>query len=295
LAVLLDDVMILAKVAGKKTAGVLGDDLALNAEQLVGLRAEREIPVVLAVAKGSAVNKMILVPAALAISALAHWAVSPLLMVGGAYLCFEGVEKVAHSLFPPLTKTAQSGAVPAVNFVEFERKKIKGAVRTDFILSGEIVVISLGTVADRTLGIQALVLTMIAAVMTVGVYGFVIAIIKLDDVGLYLSKHPSVWAQRIGVGLLHFAPYLMKGLSFTGTVAMFLVGGGILSHGIPGCDGLVSRFASLAFATPVVGPFLRLAIPSAFNAVTGILAGTLAHLFFSAIQRIRVRLAPSPH
>jgi len=228
IASVLDDVAVLTQAAAKKTAGVLGDDLALNAQQVAGVRAERELPVVWAVAKGSFVNKLILVPAALAISALEPWLVTPLLMVGGAFLCYEGFEKLVHR-----GKPARAPFDPAVDPVDIEKDKIKGAIRTDFILSAEIVVISLGTVADANFTTQVAVLSGIAILMTVGVYGLVAGIVKLDDAGLYLSSRKDKFSRALGSGLLRLAPWLMKGLSVAGTAAMFLVGGGILVHGIP--------------------------------------------------------------
>jgi len=250
----LDDVAILTKVATKKTAGVLGDDLALNAQQVTGVKAARELPVVFAVARGSLVNKAILVPAALAVSAVAPWAVSPLLMLGGLFLCFEGFEKVAHKL---LHSEAESDAheeelqkaLVADELVKLERRKIKGAIRTDFILSAEIVVIALGTVADRPFGTRLLVLCAIALLMTVGVYGLVAAIVKLDDAGLYLSAREGAGAitglaHRLGAAILFAAPWLMRLLSIAGTAAMFLVGGGILAHGIPPLHDWVDSLAT---------------------------------------------------
>src|SRR5689334_6830760 len=237
IATLLDDVVVMTKLATKKTAGVLGDDLALNANQVAGVTADRELPVVWAVAKGSARNKLILVPAALALSALAPWAVLPVLMLGGTFLCFEGFEKVAHKLLHSKEEDdahhkaeLEAIADPQVDIVAFEKDKIRGAVRTDLILSGEIIVISLGTVADETIAKQAMVLAAISAIMTVGVYGIVAGIVKLDDLGVSLAKRKST--EGLGRAILRGAPWLMKGLSVAGTVAMFLVGGGILVHGI---------------------------------------------------------------
>src|SRR6185503_1483925 len=239
IATVLDDVAILTKVAAKKTAGVVGDDLALNANQVAGVKAERELPVVWAVAKGSFLNKLILVPSALAISALAPWAIIPLLMIGGAFLCYEGFEKLAHRLLHGKAEEdahhkdlVQALSDPAVDLVAFEKEKIKGAIRTDFILSAEIVVITLGTVAEAAFMTQVVVLSGIAILMTIGVYGLVAGIVKLDDAGLYLSKRAGA-ARAFGDFILALAPWLMKGLSVAGTAAMFLVGGGILVHGIP--------------------------------------------------------------
>ena len=253
IATVLDDVAILTKVAAKKTAGVLGDDLALNAEQVSGVKADRELPVVWAVAKGSAVNKLILVPSALAISTVAPWAVTPLLMLGGGFLCYEGFEKLAHRFLhskaeeeahhAELVKALQD---PAVDLVAFEKEKIRGAVRTDFVLSAEIIVITLGTVAASPFLTQLSVLAGIAVLMTIGVYGLVAGIVKLDDFGLYLSHFSSSLPRKIGTILVNAAPYLMKFLAIAGTAAMFLVGGGILAHGIPGLGEAIQDWAGAA-------------------------------------------------
>ena len=244
IAAVLDDVAVMTKVAAKKTAGVLGDDLALNAQQVHGVNAERELPVVWAVAKGSMVNKAILVPAALLISTLAAWLIKPLLMLGGAFLCFEGVEKLLHKWLHrkevEADRAATVGALqnPAIDMVAFERDKIRGAIRTDFILSAEIIVISLGTVAAASFGVKVGVLVGIALLMTVGVYGLVAGIVKLDDVGLHFAGRAGEggvarFQRGFGRLLLGAAPWLMKTLSVVGTAAMFLVGGGILVHGLP--------------------------------------------------------------
>lgn len=250
IATVLDDVSVMTKVAAKKTAGVLGDDLALNAQQVTGVRAEREIPVVWAVAKGSFLNKLILVPAALLISAFIPWAVTPLLMVGGAFLCFEGFEKLAHKFLHSKeqdqaehTALVEAVADPAVDLVAFEQSKIKGAIRTDFILSAEIIAITLGTVADAPLTQQIIVLSGIAIVMTIGVYGLVAGIVKLDDLGLWLTRKTSVAAKALGNGILRAAPYMMKSLSVIGTAAMFLVGGGILVHGVAPLHHAIEAFS----------------------------------------------------
>ncbi|MCE5982539.1 DUF808 domain-containing protein [Pseudomonas sp. LF19] len=251
IATVLDDVSVMTKVAAKKTAGVLGDDLALNAQQVTGVRAEREIPVVWAVAKGSFLNKLILVPAALLISAFIPWAVTPLLMVGGAFLCFEGFEKLAHKfLHSKAEDQAEHAALveavadPAVDLVAFEQGKIKGAVRTDFILSAEIIAITLGAVAHAPLTQQIIVLSGIAIVMTIGVYGLVAGIVKLDDLGLWLTQKASSAAKAIGNGILRAAPYMMKSLSVIGTAAMFLVGGGILVHGVAPLHHAIEAFSA---------------------------------------------------
>lgn len=283
IASILDDVSLMTKVAAKKTTGVLGDDLALNAQQVTGVRAARELPVVWAVAKGSFRNKLILVPAALAISALAPWAIMPLLMAGGAFLCFEGFEKLAHS---PRHRGSdahaadragprQTPADPAVDRVKLERDKIKGAVRTDFILSAEIIVITLGTVAAASFGSQVAVLAVIAILMTIGVYGLVAGIVKLDDAGLYLSRQASAFLQTLGRGIVAAAPVMMKALSVIGTAAMFLVGGGILVHGLPGADHLVQAATRAVSLVPAAGGLLGATAPLLLNGLTGIVAGAL--------------------
>jgi len=271
IAGVLDDVALMTKVAAKKTAGVLGDDLALNAQQVTGVRADRELPVVWAVCKGSLLNKAILVPVALLISAFAPWAVTPLLMIGGAYLCFEGFEKLMHAFAhkSPSSPVALDESLPELDQVAMEKDKIKGAVRTDFILSAEIIAITLGTVADAPLTEQIIVLCGIALVMTLGVYGLVAAIVKLDDLGLWLSQRPAAVAEAIGSGILWAAPWLMKGLSVVGTAAMFLVGGGILVHGIGPLHHAVESFAS------GVGSALAALVPVLLNALVGIVAGAL--------------------
>ncbi|KQT08745.1 DUF808 domain-containing protein [Ramlibacter sp. Leaf400] len=273
IATILDDVSLLTKVAAKKTAGVLGDDLALNAQQVSGVAADRELPVVWAVAKGSALNKLILLPAALAISAIAPWAVLPLLMVGGAYLCFEGFEKVAHRFLHKDEDHARVKALertladPAVDVLALEKEKIKGAVRTDFILSAEIIVIALGTVADAPLPTRVAVLVGIAVLMTVGVYGLVAGIVKLDDLGLWMARSGAAARRAVGNAILRIAPLLMKALSLAGTAAMFLVGGSILTHGVPPLEHAVEHAAE---GLPGIAAAL---LPLLAHAVVGIAAG----------------------
>ncbi|HTI36421.1 MAG TPA: DUF808 domain-containing protein [Vicinamibacterales bacterium] len=294
----LDDVMLLSKVAARKTAGVLGDDLALNAQQVSGINANRELPVVWAVAKGSAINKAFLVPAALALNALAPWAVTPLLMIGGAFLCYEGFEKIAHRLLHGQAEDAareaellQAFTDPAVDLVTIEKDKIKGAVRTDLILSAEIIVITLGTVASSTFVTQVLVLISISALMTVGVYGLVAAIVKLDDVGMRLSRSTGDAAfartqRAIGAAILAGAPWLIKGLAVAGTAAMFLVGGGIIVHGIPPLHHAFEQLADTAVEVPAIGETLRLLTVVAFDGAAGILAGALVLGVVTAVRRL---------
>ena len=297
IAGILDDVALMSKVAAKKTAGVLGDDLALNAQQVAGVRAERELPVVWAVGLGSLRNKAILVPAALAISAFLPSAITPLLMLGGTYLCYEGCEKIAHRLLHGKAGAgvpAPVGSDPAA----LERDKISGAIRTDFILSAEIIVIALGTVAGAPFLQQVTVICAIAIVMTVGVYGLVAGIVKLDDAGLYLSGRAGAGAvlalvRAGGRLLLAAAPLLMKALSLIGTLAMFMVGGGILSHGLPGAHELIGRAAQAAAGVPAAGAALALLLPTLLDALVGVAAGALALLAVTLAQRLR-RLARRP-
>ncbi len=297
IAAVLDDIAVMSKIAARKTAGVLGDDLALNAQQVAGVRAEREIPVVWAVAKGSLRNKLILVPAALLISAIAPWAITPLLMLGGLYLCYEGVEKVFHAFAPGDEKAAAAEALHAAlldgstDMVEWEKNKIKGAIRTDFILSAEIIVISLGTVANANMSTRVGVVCAIALLMTVGVYGLVAAIVKLDDAGLHLlSKNgEGLWPalqRKIGGGLLSFAPFLMKSLGFIGTIAMFMVGGGILVHGFHYVEVRIADLAALAEPITVVGPMLAALAPSLLGALFGVIAGALALGVVTLVQHL---------
>jgi len=272
IAMLLDDVSL----AAKKTAGVLGDDLALNAQQVTGVSADRELPVVWAVAKGSLLNKAILVPLALLISAFAPWAITPLLMVGGAYLCFEGFEKIAHKVLHPAEDKAalrQAAADPSVDLAAFEKARVKGAVRTDFILSAEIIVLALGVVSTRPFYDQVGVLVIVAVLITVGVYGLVAGIVKLDDLGLYWQRSAQSTLQAFGRGLLWLAPVLMKLLSIVGTAAMFLVGGGILVHGLPFLHHLSETLVAMAAGVQGIGGGLALVASVLFDALVGIAAG----------------------
>lgn len=284
----LDDVAALSKIAARKTTGVLGDDLALNAQQVTGVAAERELPVVWAVAKGSLLNKAILVPAALAISALAPWAITPLLMLGGAFLCFEGFEKLAHKALHGAAevKAEQEALVaamadPAVDLLALERDKIRGAVRTDFVLSAEIIAITLGTVAQSEFMTRLLVLAGVAVLMTVGVYGLVAAIVKLDDLGLYLSRRPGQAVQALGRSVLAAAPWLMKTLAVVGTAAMFLVGGGILTHGLPGAHDFIHHLLA-----PLGEGLLANVGALLADGLTGVLAGGLCLIVVTGVGRV---------
>jgi predicted DNA repair protein MutK len=292
IASVLDDVSVLTQVAAKKTAGVLGDDLALNAQQVAGVTADRELPVVWAVCKGSAVNKAILVPLALAISAFSPWAVTPLLMVGGAFLCFEGFEKLAHKFMHSKDENdAQRDALvnalanPKVDLVAYERDKVKGAIRTDFVLSAEIITITLGTVATQPFLTQLTVLIGIAIIMTIGVYGLVAGIVKLDDGGLALSRKAGETGfarlqRSLGRGILAAAPFLMRFLSIAGTVAMFLVGGGILTHGIPALHHWIDEFANS------LAPPLSAIAPTLLNGVAGIVAGAAILAVVGVVKKL---------
>lgn len=288
IATVLDDVAVMTKVAAKKTAGVLGDDLALNAQQVTGVKAERELPVIWAVAKGSFLNKFILVPGALAISAFIPWLITPLLMLGGAFLCYEGFEKIAHKFLHSKEEIdrhhdemIQAVSDPNVDMVEFEKNKISGAIRTDFILSAEIIVIALGTVKDQSMMMQSLVVSVIAILITVGVYGLVAGIVKLDDAGLHLlkDKAKSAWSsfkRMLGKFLLWFAPRLMSTLSIVGTAAMFLVGGGILLHGIPQAHKWLEHANEWVMQKMSVSEGVASFLASTFvNGLFGLLAGAV--------------------
>lgn len=323
IASVMDDVAMMTKVAGKKTAGVLGDDIALNAQQVGGVMSDRELPIVWAVAKGSLRNKLILVPAALAISAVFPAAITPLLMLGGLYLSYEGAEKVLHSLFHPkdaahlesdtraeepvdsgstganstvagstdmgsVDVTSAEGAPAALRDAPLEKEKIQGAIRTDFILSAEIIAIALGTVAMADFLTQALVVSVIALVMTVGVYGFVAGVVRMDDFGLALSCRENSVFRRIGRGILAGAPYLMKGLSIVGTAAMFLVGGGILVHGTPRLEHLLREWTPTEPAhAGLMEAILGGLTPILFNAAVGAVAGLIVVGLVTLAQRLK--------
>ena len=295
IATVLDDVALMSKVAAKKTAGVLGDDLALNAQQVTGVNADRELPVVWAVAMGSLRNKAILVPAALAISAFLPQAITPLLMVGGAYLCFEGFEKVAHKLLHSAAEDAAheeelaTALAANADMRTVEKDKIKGAIRTDFILSAEIIVISLGVVNEQgaSFGAQVAALVAVAVAMTIGVYGIVAGIVKIDDLGLYLSRRASSAARAIGNLLLAAAPRLMKSLSVIGTVAMFMVGGGIIGHAFEPLHHVAESAAGLVVGVPVVGGFLAAVAPTVVDAVAGVVVGAVVLAVVTLVQKLR--------
>ena len=300
IATILDDVSVMTQVAAKKTAGVLGDDLALNAQQVSGVHAERELPVVWAVAKGSFLNKLILVPSALTVSYFAPWLITPLLMAGGAYLCFEGFEKVAHKLLMSKHDNVEQHTILAnaitnakEDLVVLEKEKIKGAIRTDFILSAEIIVIALGTVAAASFSQQASVVAIVAIVMTVGVYGLVACIVKLDDLGLYLmlEKGKSFYKQiqrKLGKYLLVFAPMLMRTLSVVGTLAMFMVGGSIIGHGIPAIhhwsDSMTELLLSVAFIASIV-----------IDALVGLIVGAVCLGLVTVMKKILPKKLATNH
>ena len=296
-AAIADDVTTMTQVAARKTTGVLGDDLALNAQQVAGVRAERELPVVWAVAKGSLVNKAILVPVALLISALLPSLITPLLMLGGAFLCFEGVEKLAHKFLhhnaeaeakQDHARHTQANAAETVDLVVLEQEKIKGAVRTDFILSAEIIVITLGTVATTSFVQQVAVLTGIALLMTIGVYGLVAGIVKIDDAGLWLVRKPRAVAQAFGRFLLALAPWLMRFLAVAGTAAMFLVGGGIVVHGIaPLHHAIESLSVAQSSTQDSLAGLGQMLVSNGLNALVGVLVGVLVLGLVQWVQRLR--------
>ncbi|GAA0783264.1 MULTISPECIES: DUF808 domain-containing protein [Pseudomonadati] len=299
IASILDDVAAMSKVAARKTAGVLGDDLALNAQQVSGVASERELPVVWAVAKGSFRNKLVLVPAALVISAFIPWAITPLLMFGGLFLCYEGFEKLHHSYTHRKPKDLHNNNAPAQKIAEdiedlqaYEQDKIKGAIRTDFVLSAEIIAISLGVVAESDLMNQFLTLSVIAVIMTVGVYGLVAGIVKIDDLGFYLNQRQGAglltrFGRYIGLKLILAAPYLMKILTLVGTIAMFMVGGGILTHGLHLVGESIEHAATWVSQLDYIGTVLALMAPSVLNALFGVVAGALALALMAMVQKIR--------
>ncbi|MFW9763230.1 DUF808 domain-containing protein [Vibrio parahaemolyticus] len=287
IAAVLDDVALMSKMAAKKTAGVLGDDLALNAQQVSGVASEREIPVVWAVARGSFKNKLILVPSALLISAIIPWLIMPLLLIGGLFLCFEGAEKVLEKLFPhshpheekeELVDTGES-------LEDYEKRKVAGAIRTDFILSAEIIVIALGTVTGASLVTQILVVSLIAVIMTIGVYGLVAGIVKLDDLGFYLEirSKGKGWMAKVGSALVAFAPKLMKLLTIVGTAAMFLVGGGIVVHNVPAIhhfvEPIIMNFSGHSVATAI--------LPILLNGIIGFVAGLIVVAVWTVVEKLR--------
>jgi predicted DNA repair protein MutK len=297
IASVLDDVALMSKVAAKKTAGVLGDDLALNAQQVTGVHADRELPVVWSVALGSLRNKAILVPAALAISAFLPQAITPLLMLGGAYLCFEGFEKLAHKFLHSAAEDAAheeelaTALAANADMREVEKEKIKGAIRTDFILSAEIIVISLGVVNEQgaSFGAQVAALVAVAVAMTIGVYGVVAGIVKIDDLGLYLSRKKSGAARAIGNMLLAAAPRLMKALSVIGTAAMFMVGGGIIGHAFEPLHHLAESAAHAVAGVPAIGGLVAAVTPTVIDAVAGVIVGAVVLLAVTLVQRLRGR------
>ncbi|WP_050922670.1 DUF808 domain-containing protein [Vibrio harveyi] len=287
IAAVLDDVALMSKMAAKKTAGVLGDDLALNAQQVSGVASEREIPVVWAVAKGSFKNKLILVPSALLISAFIPWLIMPLLLIGGLFLCFEGAEKILEKLFPHAhqheEKKEELNTGESVE--EYEKRKVAGAIRTDFILSAEIIVIALGTVTGSSIVTQILVVSLIAVLMTMGVYGLVAGIVKLDDLGFYLERtsNGEGLKAKLGGALVAFAPKLMKMLAVVGTAAMFLVGGGIVVHNVPAIHHLIEPiimdFRGHTIATAIV--------PTLLNGVIGVIAGLVVVAAWTLVEKVR--------
>ncbi|WP_025819294.1 DUF808 domain-containing protein [Shewanella marina] len=293
IASILDDVALMSKVAARKTAGVLGDDLALNAQQVTGVSAERELPVVWAVAKGSLKNKAILIPAAMLISAFIPWAIMPLLMCGGLFLCFEGFEKVFHWLtHKPDADEAKTVIPENIDLKVYEAEKVKGAIRTDFVLSAEIIAITLGIVETSDLWTQFFTLCVIAVIMTLGVYGIVAAIVKMDDAGLYLSQRQGEGFftrafRRFGLMLVNAAPPLMKLLTIVGTIAMFMVGGGILSHGIHWLTVQIERIASALHQVNDVGPILAYITPSLLHIVIGVIAGGITLVVISLVNKLR--------
>lgn len=286
---LLDDVSVLSKAAVKQTAGVLGDDLALNAEKVSGVKADRELPVVWAVAKGSFVNKLILVPLALAISAFIPWLIQPLLMLGGLYLCYEGAEKVWHLIkkdhqYKDKFRSHLQAAKTPQELLSLEKAKVRGAIRTDFVLSAEIIVIALGAVASQPLLTQSLVVSFIAIVVTMGVYFLVALIVRLDDIGVFLSRSKQIIYQSLGRSLLVSAPYLIRLLSVVGTIAMFLVGGGIFIHGLPALHHAVELITLQGMDH---FPLVQAAANTLLSFITGLLIGLSALIIMTLFSYLR--------
>lgn len=304
IAVVLDDVAVMTKVAAKKTAGLLGDDLALNAEQVTGVSAERELPVVWAVTKGSFINKIILVPVALLISYFIPWLITPLLMIGGAFLCYEGFEKVLHYILHPNKAHQKELRKTAINspseLMAFEKDKIKGAIRTDFILSAEIIVVALGTVTDASFTQQIIVVSGIAFLMTVGVYGLVAGIVKLDDAGIYLIKKQGMNTWRklqraVGQLLLSFAPMLMRVLTVLGTAAMFLVGGSIINHGLPWLHHVNEKILSLLAGDSVFSSITTTIAPFISDAIIGLIVGAICLAAVTLILKVMPSTKKASH
>ncbi len=288
---ILDDVAVLSKVAAKKTAGIAGDDLAVNAEGLVGLDPKRELPIVGKVALGSTINKVILVPVALM---LPHAAITPLLMIGGTYLCYEGFHKLTHRK-DDADKDHHDKLIAAIKkggdaLAQLEQKKVRQAIVTDFVLSAEIVAVALGAVAMEPLATRALVLSVVALGMTVAIYGLVAGLVKLDDIGLYLQQTGADGSVRQRAGRLIVAgvPHLMKFISVVGTAAMFLVGGGIMAHGVPGFeDALHHAIAGISQAALVQGLLGNLA-----NLLLGVVVGAVAAAVVGGVKFAVARVRP---
>ncbi|MCY2980131.1 MAG: DUF808 domain-containing protein [Planctomycetota bacterium] len=292
IASILNDVAVYTKVSATKTSAVLGDDLALNAQQVSGVSPIRELPIVWAVAKGSAVNKAILIPSALLLSSVAPWAITPLMIVGGSFLCFEGCEKLAHKFLHSSVEDethhfqhVEILATTEIDVVAAEKEKIRGAVRTDFILSAEIIVITLDIVESVPFITRLMVLVGVGVLMTVGVYGLVAAIVKIDDLGAYLAKKNGA-REKIGRFLLVSAPYLMKFLTIAGTAAMFFVGGGILVHKIGPIDHLVEYLVHLAADVPVAGFVLKTITKLLLDGLVGLMAGALVLMVVTSIKSL---------
>lgn len=289
----LDDVASMTKLATQKTAGVLTDDLAVNAQQVAGVQANREIPVILSVAKGSFINKFLIIPAALLINYFAPWLMIILLIIGGAYLCYEGAEKIHHTFFHKKNSaianesSIQEDITPEM-IQAMEKTKIKGAIRTDFILSAEIIVITLNVVADYSLTIQILTLCAIAILITLGVYGLVAGIIKLDDLGYWMLKKAKAGSlkAKTGLFLINTAPYLMRFLGFVGTVAMFLVGGGIIIGEIPQLLQLQNQWIS-----QLGDSFARNFVGIIYSFILGLIVGYIVLMAHTIYEKLFTKTA----
>lgn len=290
----LDDVGAAAGKASSKAAGVVIDDAAVTPRYVVGLTPDRELPIIAKIAKGSLRNKLLfLLPLALLLSAFAPWALTPCLMVGGAYLCFEAAEKTFELIWDH--HDMEADAVATLSSAELEQEKVSGAIRTDFILSGEIMAISLASVADAPLLEQAIVLIVVAILITIGVYGVVGLIVKMDDIGLRVARGESALARNVGRGLVHAMPIIMQALSVIGTAAMLWVGGGILVHGLEHfgltfIPHLVHHSAEQAASTvPAIGGLLDWLVNALGAAIVGLFVGGVITAVVLTIQRWRKR------
>lgn len=268
IAALMDDVVVMSKIATKKTAGILGDDLAVNAEKASGFVSSREIPVLWAITKGSFLNKLIILPLAFLLSYFLPSVITIILILGAVYLAFEAAEKIYEYVVPhPINVSIADGIeLSPEEILEQEKDKIKSAVVTDFILSVEIVIIALGTVLDKPITTQILVVSFVALLATVGVYGIVAAIVRMDDLGLVLTQRKTAFSQSLGKLLIKTLPLIIKGLAFVGTIALILVAGGIFVHNIEAVHHVLEGLPAIVgeFIAGTVGGILSFIVVKGF-------------------------------